>query len=51
MVQSGFAAFSRLYAWVRWFHPADETLTADWDAIALRGVSLAEQTTEPDQLA
>ena len=45
------AAFSRLYAWVRWFHPADETLTADWDAIALRGVSLAEQTTEPDQLA
>jgi len=45
------AAFSKLYAQVRWFHPADETLTADWDALAVRGVALAEETTDPDALA
>jgi len=44
-------AFSKLYARVRWFHPADATLTADWDAIALEGVSLAEQTADPHALA
>jgi len=44
-------AFSTLYAQVRWFHPADATLVADWDAIAEQGVAAAEQTEDLDALA
>ena len=45
------AAFARLYSHARWFHPADGVLDADWDRIALEGVALAEQTTDPAALA
>jgi hypothetical protein len=36
-------AFARLYGYVRYFHPSDEAATADWDAIALEGVSRLEE--------
>ncbi len=45
------AAFAPLYSHARWFHPADGVLDADWDRIALDGVALAEQTTDPAALA
>ena len=45
------AAFTRLYGAVRWFHPSDQSLEADWDAIAVRGVQLAEEESDPAVLA
>lgn len=44
-------AFSRLYSHVRWFHPADGVLQADWHELAVSGVEVAEATADPRTLA
>jgi hypothetical protein len=31
-------AFSKLYGYVRWFHPSDEAQQIDWDKFAIYGV-------------
>ena len=36
-------AFAKLYGAVRYLHPADGSMNADWDAIALAGTELADR--------
>lgn len=44
-------AFTRVYGFVRHFHPSDEAATADWDALAADGVRKAEGQSTPQDLA
>lgn len=44
-------AFARAYGYVRFFHPSDEAVDANWDAIAIRGVTAVEPAASPDELA
>jgi len=44
-------AFTRLYSHVRWYHPADGVLQADWHELAVSGVEVAEATADPRTLA
>jgi C-terminal processing protease CtpA/Prc len=44
-------AFARLYGYLRWFHPADQAATADWNNLALRGVRAAQNAESADELA
>ncbi len=44
-------AFTRLYGYVRYFHPSDEAVAADWDALAIAGVRAIEGASTPEALA
>jgi len=37
--QKNLTAFSRLYGYVRYFHPSDEAATLDWDGFAIYGAA------------
>lgn len=43
-------AFARLYGLVRWFHPSDAALNADWDALAVSALPAIEQAANADEL-
>jgi C-terminal processing protease CtpA/Prc len=44
-------AFTRLFGVVRHFHPSDEAMAADWDAVAVNGVEAVESAKNPAELA
>jgi C-terminal processing protease CtpA/Prc len=44
-------AFTRLYGLVRWFHPSEAALNADWDALAVSALPAIEQAENSDELA
>lgn len=44
------AAFARLYGLVRFFHPSDEALGADWEQVALDGAAAVETAPTADDL-
>ncbi|MDC3981937.1 S41 family peptidase [Polyangium jinanense] len=44
-------AFTQLYNDVRFFHPSDEALRADWNAIAVDGAKRVEGATSAEELA
>src|SRR4051794_38819336 len=44
-------AFTRLFGYVRYFHPSDQAAAADWEALALAGVQAAEPAKSPEELA
>jgi C-terminal processing protease CtpA/Prc len=46
----GIAAFARLYATVRWFHPADSAAGASWDSVAVDGMAVARSARTPEEL-
>ncbi len=43
-------AFTRLLGYVRYFHPADEAASADWEALAIAAVDTVERAATPEQL-
>lgn len=43
-------AFSKLYGYVRHFHPSDEAATADWHQIAVEGAAAVEHAASTDEL-
>ena len=43
-------AFARLYGYVRWFHPSEQSLSADWTAIAVEGARQVEAAASPERL-
>jgi C-terminal processing protease CtpA/Prc len=45
------AAFTRLFGYVRFFHPSDQAAAADWEKLALAGVQRAEKPRSPQELA
>lgn len=45
------AAFTRLFGYVRYFHPSDQVAAADWEKLALAGVQKAEGAASPEELA
>jgi C-terminal processing protease CtpA/Prc len=44
-------AFTRLLGYVRYFHPSDQVVTADWDRFAIEGMRRVEPCEGPEQLA
>src|SRR5262245_4450502 len=44
-------AFTRLFGYVRYFHPSDEAAAADWDSLAIDGVVRVEGAKSPAELA
>jgi len=44
-------AFARLLSLVRFFHPSDAVAAADWNRVAVAGVSAVEDATDPQSLA
>lgn len=44
-------AFARLFGYVRYFHPSDETAATDWDRFAIDGVRALEAAATPQALA
>ncbi|MBI1851073.1 MAG: peptidase S41 [Planctomycetes bacterium] len=44
-------AFTRLYGYVRYFHPSSEAASADWKAIAIQSIPKIEGANDPDELA
>ena len=42
--------FARLYGYVRWFHPSDETQEIDWDKFAVLGVQKVENIQSTKEL-
>ena len=48
---SNLVAYARLFGVVRHFHPSDEVARADWDRLAVAGVSRAEGARSPAELA
>lgn len=45
------AAFGRLLAYVRFFHPSDEAASADWNRVAAAGIGAIEKAPDPASLA
>lgn len=45
------SAFARLLALVRLFHPSDQAATADWNRVAMAGVTAVEGAADPASLA
>ena len=43
-------AFSRLYGYVRFFHPSDEAAAIDWDRFAIYGTQKVEGCKSPQEL-
>lgn len=44
-------AFTRLLGYVRFFHPSDQAVAADWDQVAIAGIQRIEAATSPADLA
>jgi len=44
-------AFARLLAYVRFFHPSDESAAADWSRVAVAGIGAVEDAPNPASLA
>jgi C-terminal processing protease CtpA/Prc len=44
-------AFTRLFGYVRYFHPSDEAASTDWDRFAIDGVRAVEAAATPQELA
>ena len=44
-------AFARLFGYVRHFHPSDQAATADWNAVAIEGIPVAEGASNTEDLA
>jgi hypothetical protein len=44
-------AFTRLFGYVRYFHPSDEAAATDWDRFAIDGVRAIEAAATPQDLA
>lgn len=44
-------AFTRLFGYVRHFHPSDEAAATDWDVFAVEGVLAVESAKNVDELA
>jgi C-terminal processing protease CtpA/Prc len=44
-------AFTRLFGYVRYFHPSDQAAAADWEKLALAGVQAVEPAKNPEELA
>ncbi|HEX2833704.1 MAG TPA: S41 family peptidase [Thermoanaerobaculia bacterium] len=44
-------AFTRLFGIVRHFHPTDEAMAADWEAIAVNGAEYVETAKDANELA
>jgi C-terminal processing protease CtpA/Prc len=44
-------AFTRLFGYVRYFHPSDQAAAANWDRLAIDGVRVVEKATTPHELA
>jgi C-terminal processing protease CtpA/Prc len=44
-------AFTRLFGYLRYFHPSDQAAAADWEKLALAGVPAAEKAGSPGELA
>lgn len=42
--------FSKLYGYVRYFHPSDQAAEANWEQVALQGVQLVSGATSTDEL-
>lgn len=47
---SNLEAFSRLYGYIRFFHPSDEAQLIDWDKFAVYGMSIAENSANSTEL-
>jgi C-terminal processing protease CtpA/Prc len=43
--------FSRLFGYIRYFHPSDQTAVAEWEKLALAGVQAAERAGGAEELA
>jgi len=43
-------AFTKVYGYVRWFHPSDEAQTVDWEKFAVYGVSKVKEAKSPESL-
>jgi C-terminal processing protease CtpA/Prc len=43
-------AFTRLYGYVRFFHPADQAARADWETVAVEGVRRVEDAHSTEEL-
>ena len=48
---SNLTSFTQLYGYVRFFHPSDETMQADWDQFALDGVVVVLEAESDEELA
>jgi Peptidase family S41 len=44
-------AFTRLFGYVRYFHPSDQAAAANWDRLAIDGVRTVERAATPQELA
>jgi len=44
-------AFTKLYGYIRHFHPSDAVEKADWNAYAMAGIPVAENAKDPADLA
>jgi Peptidase family S41 len=44
-------AFARLFGYVRYFHPSDAAVTADWDQLAIHSIQTIEKAQSPSELA
>src|SRR5215813_7315225 len=44
-------AFTRLLGYVRYFHPSDQVVTADWDRFTIEGMRRVEPCEGPEQVA
>jgi C-terminal processing protease CtpA/Prc len=44
-------AFTRLFGYLRYFHPSDQAAAADWEKLALAGVPAVERAGSPAELA
>jgi len=44
-------AFTRLYGVVRYFHPSDEAVAADWTSVAVNGAEFVESAKDANELA
>lgn len=49
--QRNLAAFSRLFGYVRHFHPSDEAARTEWESFAIDGVRAVEGAKTPSELA
>lgn len=43
-------AFARLFGWIRWFHPSDEAVAADWERLLIDHMALVERAEDSEVL-
>lgn len=49
--EANLAAYARLLGYVRWFHPSDEVMSADWHRLAIEGVQTIESAKDTGELS